>query len=249
MTNSVCSVDGCASPISCRRMCAAHHKRWLRYGDPTMGRARAGATKALVRPPEYEVWRAMKRRCLNQNSKDFNAYGGAGITICDRWRASVRAFIADMGSRPPGTSIDRFPNKSGNYEPGNCRWATPTEQARNARSNVLLTIAGETACASEFAQRAGLNPSCVIRRIHVATRKGAPIADDALRNGRRGRPSVMTTIDGESKSFAEWCRYFGIARGVAHRRVKNGMSAVDALRMPVAKRKKGPNRADEAGPG
>jgi hypothetical protein len=74
----------------------------------------------------------MHQRCNNPNNHAFDRYGGRGITVCDRWR-SFENFLADMGERPPGMSIDRWPDNDGNYEPGNCRWATSREQRLNQR--------------------------------------------------------------------------------------------------------------------
>jgi hypothetical protein len=86
---------------------------------------------------EYRTWEDMITRCTNPRTKGWPHYGGRGITVCDRWRDRFAAFLADMGRRPsPAHSLDRFPNNDGNYEPGNCRWATWSEQMRNRRPRV-----------------------------------------------------------------------------------------------------------------
>ena len=102
---------------------------------------------------EYGTWRAIKTRCFNSNSPSYKHYGGRGITMCDRWRNDYAAFHADMGPRPsPNLSIDRI-NNDGNYEPGNCRWATQKQQIANRRKPdpEILSRRGKHAIAARWA--------------------------------------------------------------------------------------------------
>jgi hypothetical protein len=97
------------------------------------GRATHGHTRGRKTTPEFNTWLAMRQRCHDQNHAKYPAYGAKGIRVCERWRESFEAFLEDMGPRPKGMTLDRKENALG-YEPSNCRWATPKEQAKNRRA-------------------------------------------------------------------------------------------------------------------
>lgn len=85
--------------------------------------------------------------------------------MCERWESSFENFLADMGQAPSGTSLDRYPNQDGNYEHGNCRWATKKEQQRNMRSNRIVEYGGRSQPVSAWAEETGIHKDTLIYRI------------------------------------------------------------------------------------
>jgi hypothetical protein len=118
-----------------------------------------------TRPAEYRSWSGMLTRCRNPRSNDWMLYGGRGITVCEAWLA-FEGFYADMGPKPsPRHSLDRI-DGDGNYEPGNCRWATPKQQARNwKRRNVRYELNGDTRTEAEWCELLGISKNTLKERI------------------------------------------------------------------------------------
>lgn len=119
----------------------------------------------MVGSPEYESWTAMKTRCNNPNHSSYHRYGGRGISVCARWADDFTAFLADMGPRPEGMCIERVDN-NGNYEPGNCRWATAKQQSRNKVTNRVVQIGGTRRTLAEWADVYGLNRTTLRHRLN-----------------------------------------------------------------------------------
>lgn len=114
---------------------------------------------------EYTIWAGMKSRCISKAPKVYRLYGARGIMVCERWRESFATFLADMGPRPsPKHSIDRIDN-DGNYEPGNCRWATQSQQMRNTSQNHMVSIQGKKVPLVEAAEIVGINQNAALNRI------------------------------------------------------------------------------------
>ena len=132
--------------------------------DPKMSRTTHGGKNTRL----YRIWRGMAGRCYNERSKDYARYGGRGIAICDEWRHDFSAFRewAYANGYSDYLSIDRI-DVNGNYEPDNCRWATPSEQGNNKRNSHLIEHDGVTHTVTEWANIYGIEPKTLFNRIRI----------------------------------------------------------------------------------
>ena len=191
--NCVCD---CGAPTTCRT-------RDMRSGNTTscgcvgvrrraQAAAAANTTHGMSASITYEAWSSMKRRCYEETHKSFHRYGGRGIAVCGRWLGSFESFLSDMGERPSAAhTLDRL-DGDGHYEPANCRWATPKQQARNRSNNVVLAAFGESKLLIEWTE----DPRCSVT--FAALQKRLAIGWDAEKaistpkyatRSKRGTPS------------------------------------------------------------
>ena len=176
----------------------------------------------------YTAWWNMVRRCTDQTLPRFHRYGGRGITICKEWLESFDTFRewAIANGYQDGLTIDRK-DPDGNYEPKNCRWMTPKQQANNRRSNRICTFNGVTGTMAELCDLFNLDYSLVNCRVQrgwsiekaMSTPKGAPTS----------KRNHLITFNGVTKTVAEWNKEI--------ERLRNGYSIERALTEPVRKRR------------
>lgn len=157
----------------------------------------------------------MIQRCHNPKSSSYARYGGRGIVVCDRWRSSVAAFLADMGERPAGMSIDRLDN-DGPYSPDNCRWATPSQQARNTHRTRHFNVGKKVVSLPDAADMQGVTPVT----LHMRLRRGWSQDMTLERDRFVGKRAI--TINGETLTMAQWAKRLGISRQAVHQRIKAG---------------------------
>jgi hypothetical protein len=111
----------------------------------------------------YNSWAAMIQRCTNPNRAGYKDYGGRGIGVCERW-SSFANFLADMGERPAGMSLERI-DTDGSYEPSNCKWATRLEQSRNRKWNNRIEYLGSVKLESDWCRERGFKPGAIRKRL------------------------------------------------------------------------------------
>lgn len=174
----------------------------LESGADAMKSPHGNTKHGLCASMEYSVWCAMKKRCYLKNHIGYASYGGKGVTVCARWLESFENFLADMGDRPGYEySLDRWPAKDGNYEPGNCRWATDFEQARNRSDNVLVPLNGKMVAVSEWADATGGNAHLVYDRMTQqgwSAERAISVPLNATRRGHVASAAVRAIISAKA---------------------------------------------------
>jgi len=208
--------------------CLDHEAKTLRPNRLTHG-----DTRGKQRTREHRIWSGMIQRCTTENTKNYSSYGGRGIKICDRWlgESGYVRFLADMGRCPPGMSIDRYPNNDGDYEPTNCRWATPTEQARNTRATIIVDFRGRRIPLQEVAEITGVKFHTLYDRIKrhcVSSLKEAVHTDD--------RRAVYVQFRGKRVQLKDVAMATGIKYATLRARYHSGMPIEQAAN-PVLLRK------------
>lgn len=145
MRHRTCTVPGCSELARSKGLCGKHYMRLRRNGHPSKLRGRSGSANGRwaggkTTHPLYLIYHDMLARCGNPDHLRYDSYGGRGISVHPEWAEDFWAFVRDVGERPEGKTkggraywqLDRIDN-DGNYEPGNTRWATPSQQANNKR--------------------------------------------------------------------------------------------------------------------
>lgn len=184
----------------------------------------------------YVVWWNMINRCYSRDSERYERYGGRGIAVCDEWLNDFKAFQewALSTGYSDGLTIDRIDN-DGNYEPGNCRWATVKEQANNRSSNRICSYKGFTGTMSEVCEKFGFDYGLINARIQkgwseedaFSTPRGAPTA----------KKNHMITFRGKTQTVSEWTKELGFKKNTLSERLRNGYSIERALTEPVRRRR------------
>lgn len=194
--------------------------------DPITGRS--VRTHGMADTPTYQIWANMKDRCANPNNASFERwYGGAGISVCERWATSFENFLVDMGKRPSGMSLDRIDGTKG-YEPGNCRWATDEEQHNNKKSNRKVTYNGVTQGIAQWARATGIGENT----LYLRHRKGFRPPElfmpsvQSLTTQRawlKRKGVILVAHNGETKPLAQWAQQIGMTRTSIGNRYKKGL--------------------------
>ena len=190
----------------------------------------------MSKTPIYRTWKRMRNRCYDTGNPYYMDYGGRGIRVCDRWRNSFLAFYEDMGDAPEGMSIDRK-DVNGDYSPKNCRWATPSTQSNNQRSNINLSFKGKTMTLMQWSRHLGIKYATLKARALCG--KSVEAILDTHINKNQGAPGTLIAFEGKVQNISSWARDLGMSQSTLQRRLcKYGWNTHKALTTPVDTKKR-----------
>ena len=179
----------------------------------------------------YCIWAHIKARCLDKDDKNYPFHGDRGITVCDGWKNSFSAFRswALQNGYNDELTIDRI-DVNGNYEPGNCRWITQSEQMSNTRKTRRVTFRGETLSLKQMAEKYGLDKTTVSLRL----KRGWSL-ESALTTppGERRDNRKYLTFNGMTLPFSQMAKHYGLKPPTLSMRLKRGMTLEEALTTPL----------------
>jgi hypothetical protein len=187
----------------------------------------------MSRSTTWGSWTAMKGRCLRKKHHAYARYGGRGIKICERWN-NFENFLADMGERPLGTTLDRI-NADGNYEPKNCRWADWKTQGSSRRNVRFLTYKGKTKHILDWSMELGVSHALITGRLKrgLTVEQAFELPKNEFRYGgdwqRHRKATVWLEMDGRRQPRSYWAKEYGVSPTTITRRMARGMTLKEAL--------------------
>jgi hypothetical protein len=221
------------NPVLAEFLCSCGTEKTMHFANVTSGKSKScgcfsdemrrkiSTTHGMSKTPTYKSWTHMRERCFNPGDKRFKHYGGRGITVCPEWKNDFSIFLRDMGVKPEKMTLDRIDN-NGNYEPGNCRWASNKEQSNNRSNNTFVKFNGEHVRIREVASKFGLTYGGMRHRIHSKTYSKEIFSTEKEK-------TVLLECEGLSLTLKEWEKKTGVARGTIYTRIRRGKTGADVI--------------------
>ncbi len=183
----------------------------------------------LTKTSEYRSWKAMKERCLNPNNRMAKHYSEKGVSICPRWINSFVDFYSDMGEKSdPNFTIERI-NGTGNYEPGNCKWASNHEQQRNKCTNIYVEVDGEKVFLKDYAKIIGLPYSTLGHRYRKGLRGNELFGPINQNKVRVRQPIRKFSTPVGLLTVAEIAKVYHLSKDTVRRRACKGLFGADLV--------------------
>ena len=220
--------------VYCSPRCVAGAARTRSYPrGAAVSNYKHGHSVGKCPSPTFRTWLSMRQRCLNAANPSYPDYGERGIRLCQRWQDSFESFLADMGERPSGHSIERI-DTNGNYEPSNCRWATPKEQSNNRRAyKGGITFEGKTQTIRAWAVEMKITEDALTYRLKAGWDIHKALTTQVRRRLALGSRAPLHVYQGKQGTVAALARFYGMPPPTVRERLQRGWSLEDALMIPL----------------